>query len=147
METFERELKRGTLEMLLLRMLRDGPSYGYAMVARLRRHGDDGPGSGGFDLKEGTLYPVLYRLEEAGWIEPEWRAPEPGSAQRGVPRKYYRLTARGEEHAGALEAAWRRFVGTVEEILAPPAETPPTDEPDPADTDPDPMNDSPEESS
>lgn len=131
METFERELKRGTLEMLLLRMLRDGASYGYAMVARLRRHGDDG-----FDLKEGTLYPVLYRLEEAGWIVPEWQAPEPGAAQRGVPRKYYRLTRAGEEHAETLEQAWRRFVATVAEILDRPAEPPgqPEDERRPNET-------------
>ena len=107
MESLERELKRGTLEMLLLRILADEPTYGYELLSRLRRR------SGGrFQIKEGTLYPVLYRLEDAGWVVPEWDPPA-----RGVPRKIYRLTEDGRERVGELTRGWRSFVEGVEAVL------------------------------
>lgn len=112
MTTFERELKRGTLEMLLLHLLQAGPSYGYELVGRLR----DVRG-GGFDLKEGTLYPVLYRLESNGWVRPEWRHPD-----RGVPRKYYALTDAGRRHAGSLVDNWRGFRDRIDAVLDAPPE-------------------------
>ena len=70
-----------------------------------------------FELKEGTLYPVLYRLEDQGWIEPEWEQPKPG-AKRGVPRKYYRLTAPGKEQLAQLKREWKSFAGSVNDLLA-----------------------------
>ncbi len=107
MESLQRELKRGTLEMLLLRILADEPTYGYELVSRLSRR------SGGhFQIKEGTLYPVLYRLEDAGLVEPEWDQPA-----RGVPRKVYRLTAAGEQRVGETTEAWRSFAAAIEAVL------------------------------
>ncbi len=107
MESLERELKRGTLEMLLLRILADEPTYGYELLSRLSRR------SGGrFHIKEGTLYPVLYRLEDAGFVEPEWDQPA-----RGVPRKVYRLTRSGEKHLEELKNAWGSFVAAIEAVL------------------------------
>ncbi len=108
MKDLQRELRRGTLELLLLRILADEPTYGYELVSRLSRRSD-----GRFQIKEGTLYPVLYRLEDAGLILPEWDAP----AERGVPRKVYRLTAAGQERLEELTAAWRRFATDVDAIL------------------------------
>jgi PadR family transcriptional regulator len=108
MESLERELKRGTLELLLLRMLDDKPTYGYELVRRL------GERSGGrFRIKEGTLYPVLYRLEDAGLIVPEWDQPA-----RGVARKYYRLTNTGRDRVRELTEAWRSFSAAVDAILS-----------------------------
>jgi PadR family transcriptional regulator PadR len=108
MESLERELKRGTLELLLLRILADEPTYGYELLSRLGRR------SGGrFHIKEGTLYPVLYRLEDAGLVVPEWEQPA-----RGVARKVYRLTAAGEKRIGELTTAWRSFSATIEAVLA-----------------------------
>lgn len=107
MESRERELKRGTLEMLLLRILADEPTYGYELVNRLSRR------SGGrFHIKEGTLYPVLYRLEDAGYVVPEWDQPA-----RGVPRKVYQLTKAGESRVGELADAWRSFAAAIEAVL------------------------------
>ena len=104
---FDRELKRGTLELLLLRLVADGSTYGYELISRLNRE------SGGrFQLKEGTVYPVLYRLEDAGLVEAEWDQPS-----RGVPRKYYRITAAGEGRLQELTAAWRSFAAAVEAVL------------------------------
>lgn len=99
------ELKRGTLELILLRLLADRPAYGYELVRRLERGARPA-------IKEGTIYPVLYRLEDRGWIEPSWQAPE-----RGAPRKYYALTEAGRERFAALRAEWRAYVAWVEGLL------------------------------
>ena len=105
---FGRELRRGTLELVLLRLLRDGRQYGYQLVTELRDRGE-----GLLEVKEGTLYPVLYRLEEKGLIEPSWEQRE-----RGVPRKYYELTPPGKVRLQALEEGWEAFRRAVDGILA-----------------------------
>jgi PadR family transcriptional regulator PadR len=110
MEQLERELKRGTLEMLLLRVLAEEPTWGYELVRRLESQSD-----GHFRIKEGTLYPILYRLEDADLIEPEWSRPD-----RGVPRKYYRLTTSGHERLDALIRAWNGFSDAVDAVLEQP---------------------------
>ena len=110
MKQLQRELKRGTLEMLILKLLADEPTWGYELVRRL-----EGLSGGRFSLKEGTLYPVLYRLEDGGLIEPEWSRPE-----RGVPRKYYRLTEAGTEHLGELTEAWNDHISAVRAVLEAP---------------------------
>jgi PadR family transcriptional regulator PadR len=107
MKTIDRELKRGTLEMVLLRLLSQGQMYGYELVSTLERRG-----GGQFQVKEGTLYPVLYRLEDAGWVETRWE-----TLERGVPRKYYRLTSAGEEQLARLVQDWREFSATVNRLL------------------------------
>lgn len=105
MKDFASQLKRGTLELILLRLLADRPAYGYELVRRLQ---GDGPAV----IKEGTIYPVLYRLEDQGWIAPEWQAPD-----RGVPRKYYRLTEAGDARWRELHNEWRAFTAWVEGLL------------------------------
>jgi PadR family transcriptional regulator PadR len=103
----DRELKRGTLEMILLKLLSERPMYGYELVSELeKRNGEQ------FQLKEGTLYPVLYRLENAGFIEPRWEMLE-----RGVPRKYYHLTAAGASQLKTLIEDWRAFSSIVNQIM------------------------------
>ena len=85
-ERFARQLKKGVLEMVVLRLLAEQPSHGYELIQRLRR------GSGGMlDLKEGTLYPILYRLEDDGYITSAWQNTESGK-QRPAPRKVYTLS-------------------------------------------------------
>lgn len=102
-----RELKRGTIELVLLRLLEDRERYGYEIVAAIEE------GSGGrIEVRDGTLYPVLYRLEEAGFVAPRWETQE-----RGVPRKYYRITEAGKEELARLEAEWREFAAAVDAIL------------------------------
>ena len=108
MKDLQRELRRGTLELLLLRLLAEEPTYGYELVSKLARRS-----AGRFEVKEGTLYPVLYRLEDAGLIVPEWDPPA-----RGVPRKVYRLTEAGTERVAELTKAWRTYAADVEAILS-----------------------------
>ena len=108
-----KQLKRGTLELILLRLLEERPKYGYELVAEMGSRSD-----GAFLVKEGTLYPVLYRLEDHGLIEPEWTQP-----LRGVPRKYYRLTAAGTTRLRELLAEWHAFTGAVQRLLEAPGPT------------------------
>jgi PadR family transcriptional regulator PadR len=106
-KALDRELKRGTLEMILLKLLSERRMYGYELISTLEKRGGKA-----FQLKEGTLYPVLYRLENAGLIEPEWETQD-----RGVPRKYYRLTPAGDKQLGNLIQEWEGFSAAVNSIL------------------------------
>lgn len=115
MSSLERELRRGTLELLLLRILAEEPTYGYELLSRLADRTE-----GRLGIKEGTLYPVLYRLEDAGLVTPEWEQPARESG-RGAPRKIYRLTESGERRVEELTAAWRSFAAAVESVLDRPA--------------------------
>ncbi len=103
----ERELRRGTLELILLKLLSEKDMYGYQISSTLEERS-----SHEFKLKEGTLYPVFYRLEDAGYIEARWETPE-----RGKPRKYYRLTETGEKQLEQLMGDWKDFVRIVNGLL------------------------------
>lgn len=72
MNNFERELRRGALELLLLKLLSREDMYGYQLVSTVSS------GEDGVEIKEGTLYPILYRLEDRGWIESYRDAPDRG---------------------------------------------------------------------
>ncbi len=93
--------------MLLLRLVRDERSYGYDLVSQL-----DERSGGLIDVKEGTLYPVLYRLEDAGYIRAEWDPPE-----RGAPRKYYKITAAGRRRLDQLTDSWKAWIKVVGRVM------------------------------
>jgi PadR family transcriptional regulator, regulatory protein PadR len=103
-EGWPAEWLRGVLGVCVLRILLEGPSYGYAITRRLA---DAGLGS----VKGGTLYPLLGRLEEAGHLEVEWRAGEGGPG-----RKFYALTDRGRVHAGEQATRWADFTTTTRRL-------------------------------
>ncbi len=103
----DRELKRGTLEMVLLKLLSERVMYGYELVSTLEERGGQE-----FQIKEGTLYPVLYRLENAGFIESHWE-----TLERGVPRKYYRLTGQGKGQLALLVKEWQDFSSAINRLL------------------------------
>jgi PadR family transcriptional regulator, regulatory protein PadR len=104
----ERELKRGSLELIVLHLLDGGEAYGYEIATTLGARTD-----GALAVTDGTLYPVLYRLERAGYVAVRWDTPE-----RGMPRKYYRLTAAGREELARLKQEWQSFVGAMTTLLA-----------------------------
>lgn len=96
-EQWPSEWLRGVLGVCVLRILLDGPSYGYAITQRLA---EVGLGA----VKGGTLYPLLGRLEQAGHVEVDWR---PGDGGPG--RKYFALTEQGRHEAGEQAARWAEF--------------------------------------
>jgi len=109
MDSVSRQLKKGVLDILLLQALSKKTLYGYELMFQL---GEDGGGY--FAAKEGTLYPALYRLEEAGYIGSVW---ESGDSRRGTPRKYYTVTDRGLKHLEAAKRELSEFIGAIEKIM------------------------------
>ena len=103
-----RELRRGSLELVVLQVLAPAEAYGYEIVTMLASRTD-----GVLAVTDGTLYPVLYRLERAGLVAVRWETPE-----RGVPRKYYRLTDAGRAELERLRHEWNTFVTAMAQLLA-----------------------------
>jgi PadR family transcriptional regulator PadR len=104
----ERELKRGSLELIVLHLLAPGEAYGYEIVTKVTTQSN-----GALGVTDGTLYPVLYRLERAGFVAVRWETPE-----RGVPRKYYQLTDAGRAELTRLRHEWNTFVAAMAQLLA-----------------------------
>jgi PadR family transcriptional regulator PadR len=104
-----RELKRGTLELVVLELLAPGEAYGYEIASKLTERTQ-----GALEITDGTLYPVLYRLERAGFVDVRWETPA-----RGVPRKYYRLTEAGRRELQQLAQEWTTFAGAMARLLRP----------------------------
>ena len=109
----ERELKRGSLELIVLHLLSLGEAYGYEIVTTLTERSN-----GGLEVTDGTLYPVLYRLERAGFVAIRWETP-----QRGVPRKYYRLTEAGQAELARMTHEWNTFANAMARLLRQQPET------------------------
>lgn len=107
-DKYERQMKKGVLDMLVLKLLSDEKKYGYQLIQELREK------SGGiFCLKEGTLYPVLYRLEDELMVESKWC--EPGEKQ--LPRKYYVITGKGMQELTEIRQVWRNIADGADKIM------------------------------
>ena len=86
---------------------RPGEAYGYEIVSKLTAETN-----GALEVTDGTLYPVLYRLERAGFVAVRWETPE-----RGVPRKYYPLTDAGARSSQRLTHEWTTFAKAMAKLL------------------------------
>lgn len=96
------EMRRGVLQFAILTLLRER-SYGYALCRRLADQG--------FPIEEGTLYPILRRFEEQGFVASTWDTAGPR------PRKYYETTRKGHRVLDELEEAWDDITSSLERIL------------------------------
>nr|PZN43137.1 MAG: hypothetical protein DIU60_13665 [Actinomycetota bacterium] len=103
-----RELARGTAELAVLSILSSGRRYGYELLKLLQT-----AGAGVLEIKEGTLYPLLHRLEDAGLIASSWEV----EGGRGRPRKYYSITDHGRGHLALLRAEWSELVEAMRALL------------------------------
>ena len=104
-DRFLQQMKKGVLEMLVLETVCGGATYGYELLGRLKER------SGGlFALKEGTLYPILYRLEDDGFVAAAWSAGE----GRAAPKKIYTATEAGRAEALRRRALWGQFSKIVD---------------------------------
>ncbi|HJB86398.1 PadR family transcriptional regulator [Mordavella massiliensis] len=99
------QLMRGTLEGCILKFLSEETTYGYELVERLEQNGFQ-------DIKEGTIYPLLVRLEKKGIIRSEFR-PSP----LGPSRKYYSLTPDGFEYLQEFTENWKQIEASVNQIF------------------------------
>jgi PadR family transcriptional regulator, regulatory protein PadR len=101
-----REQLKGHLDLLLLSVLADGPAHGYAIIGELQERSAQE-----LTLPEGTVYPALHRLEEAGLLRSHW------ADQAGRRRRLYELTAKGVSALGDLQGEWRRFSTGVQAVV------------------------------
>jgi PadR family transcriptional regulator PadR len=99
------ELK-GHLDLLLLATVHAGPAHGYAIVETLRERSH-----GTFDLPEGTIYPALHRLEDAGFLSSVW------SEENGRRRRVYQLTSKGHRRLAKRQQEWDHFARAVHAVV------------------------------
>jgi transcriptional regulator len=99
---------QGSLDLLVLKILSRRPrTHGYGILAAVKQASDDL-----LHIEEGSLYPALYRMEEAGWIRAEWIKKETGRRAR-----VYQLTAAGKKQLGIEESRWVTTVSAVNQVL------------------------------
>jgi PadR family transcriptional regulator PadR len=104
----ETQLLKGTVRLLVLRLLEREPMYGYQMLQYLQERSE-----GYFRVGEGALYPLLHELEESGFLKAEWRE----VADRPQRRRYYRLTAKGRRELARRREEWRGFTRAMDLVL------------------------------
>jgi DNA-binding PadR family transcriptional regulator len=105
---------RGHLETMALAALERGEAHGFEVLRRL-----EAAGCGALKLKEGSLYPALYRLEEQGAVKARWEE-NPGG-RRGAARRVYRLTPKGHRRLRVGREEWAVFVNVIGSIVGAPA--------------------------
>jgi len=102
----DRELKKGSAELLVLSLVEDQPRHGYDLSKLIESR------SGGvLTFRVASLYPLLYRLEKRGWIQGRWI--EKAGQRR---RRYYRLTAAGAQVLASQRNTWKEFVEAINRI-------------------------------
>ena len=92
-------LLQGTLDLLILKSLAPGELHGLGISRRIEQITN-----GTFQVKPGSLFPALHRMEEAGWLSSEW-----GESENNRRAKYYRLTKTGRKQLGAEQQEWERI--------------------------------------
>lgn len=97
------QFKKGALELCVLAILKRRARYGYELVQEIRKS---------LDITEGTVYPLLHRLKDDGYVETFLK-----ESTEGPMRKYYSLTPRGKERLASLLGAWDTFTRGVNELL------------------------------
>lgn len=103
---WEVQLRKGCIELAVLASLWDGRLYGLEMLRRLEYFS-------GLPISEGTLYPLLSRLNTAGWVISEWQ-----DAPLGHPRRYYTLTPRGRNRVEEMSRVWSGLTRNIDQLLA-----------------------------
>ena len=101
------DLLQGTLDLLVLRMLKSGPLNGWDIMQRIRVVSRDV-----LSVTPGALYPALHRLEQRAFVAAEW-----GASESNRRAKFYRLTPAGRKALGVERDSWARFVGAVDALL------------------------------
>ena len=101
------EFLKGTLDMLILKVVAAGPIHGYAISQRIQQTSKDF-----FQVPQGSLYPALHRLEERGWVEADWK-----ETATGREAKFYRLTRAGRKQLESEVEHWGKLSDAVALIL------------------------------
>jgi transcriptional regulator len=102
-----RDQLQGTLDLLVLKTLEQGPMHGWGITLHIEQVSD-----AILRVEEGSLYPALHRMEHEGWIAAEW-----GVSENNRRARFYRLTARGRKQLAAERENWTRIAGAVALVL------------------------------
>ncbi len=103
------DILQGTLDMIVLKTLSvDGPLHGYAITQRIQQVSAEL-----LRVEEGSLYPALHRMEQAGWVQGQW-----GTTEKNRQAKFYELTAVGRKQLGEEQERWARLTDGVSRVLA-----------------------------
>ncbi len=105
---------RGHLETMILSVLEQSDAHGFEVWRRL-----EDAGCGALKLKEGSLYPALYRLEKNGFVKAHWE--KGNNERRGPRRRIYRLTPKGKRKLSDGRQQWEHFVSVIGRIVGAPA--------------------------
>lgn len=103
----EAALLQGTLDMLILKVAALQPIHGYGIVQRIQQISREA-----LQIRQGSLYPALYRLENRGWLKSEWKVTDGGREA-----KYYSLTKLGRQQLTAETAGWKRLCEAISLVL------------------------------
>jgi len=106
--TPQTDLLQGTLDLLILRVLQQGPMHGWGVAQRIHLVSRDA-----LTVNQGSLYPALHRLENREWIRASW-----GTSENNRRAKYYRLTPKGKRHLEQESREWKAFSVAVNRVLA-----------------------------
>src|SRR6185369_17848811 len=101
------DLLQGTLDMLILKVTALRPIHGYAIVQRIQQISRDA-----LQVRQGSLYSALYRLENRGWLKAEWKTTEGGREA-----KFYSVTKAGRQQLDAETAGWKRLCDAISLVL------------------------------
>jgi PadR family transcriptional regulator, regulatory protein PadR len=104
---FDRELVKGSTSLIVLQLLIEKDRYGYELVKEMEKASGNA-----LEVKEGTLYPALHKLEQKGYVEAYWQEQPKGPA-----RKYYRITQDGKQILASKTKEWGKFVSMMNGIL------------------------------
>lgn len=107
-EKYSRQMKKGIFDLLVLKLLEREQKYGYQLISELKDKSNDL-----FVLKEGTLYPILYRLEDDGLVKSSWSSPQ----GKQVARKYYQITDKGQTALLELSHIWEKMSSGIVRIM------------------------------
>lgn len=102
-------LLQGTVDLLILRAVQDGPAHGYAVSRWIRERTE-----GVLAMEDAALYQALHRLEARGWIAAEW-----GVSENNRRAKYYGLTAKGRRQLKAEVAIWHQYAAAMLRVIEP----------------------------
>ena len=101
------DLLQGTLDLLILRTLQNGPMHGWSISERIQQISRDV-----LQVNQGSLYPAMHRLEHQGWIAAEW-----GVSELGRRARFYKLTAKGRKQLEAENENWARLSDAIGRVL------------------------------
>ena len=107
MSSTKADLPQGTLDMLILKIVALGPIHGYAIAQRLQQISKEV-----LQVRQGSLYPALHRLENRGWMKADWR-----NSETGREAKYYSLTREGTRQLETENANWNRLAEAIRLVM------------------------------